>query len=114
MNLRPASLLLISCISVQSATAQSQLTFNSLNDFGDGTVQTFIAESNALISGVRLVVFGHGNAADVTVHIRDLLSDGSLDATILASGTLSSVGVPTDSADWRLIAFDAPFQFSLG
>ena len=102
------------CMLVQSASAQSQLAFDWLNDFGSGTTQTFVAESNASVSGIRLVVFGHGTAADISVHIRDLLSDGSLGSTTLASGTLSSVEIPTDAADWRLVAFDAPFHLSLG
>lgn len=97
-------------VSMQAASAQRQRIFDVLSDFGDGTTQTFTAESNDMILGVSLVVFGHGNAADTTIHIRDLLSDGSLDSEVLASGVLSAQDVPTDVAGWRFIAFDKPFE----
>ncbi|QDU57657.1 hypothetical protein [Aeoliella mucimassa] len=98
---------------LQSASAQSQLQFNLLSDFGDGTTQTFVSESNDTILAVRLVVFGHGNAADTTVEIRDLLPDGTLDSEILTSGMLLASDVPIDAPDWRTVVFDDPFEFTL-
>lgn len=102
------------CLAPNTLYGQSQIVHDYYNDWGDGTVQTFVAESNDSIAGVNLVVFGYGNAADVTVQIRDLLSDGTLDDPILATGVLQASEIPTDVPNWRFITFETPLPFSLG
>ena len=84
---------LIFCV---SATAQQQELVEFFNDYGDGTVQTFVSESDQTLFGVELSLLASGNGADVTVQIRDLLADGTLSDAVLASGVFPSDAIPQD------------------
>ena len=94
--------------------AQSQLQYDMINDFGNGTVQTFVAESSQSMTGVNLVLFAHGLGNDVTVYLRDLLPNGTLSPTVLATGVLDNVFVPSDTAGWRTVEFTSPLPMIVG
>ena len=96
-----------------SLRAQTQTTFNRLDDF-TGSVQTFITEQTGLLTGVSLVLFGHGVANDITVYLRALRPDGSLAPDLLATGFVPASAVSTTTAEWRFIPFDAPVSISAG
>ncbi len=111
---RRYSYFLLVAIGLQSPVwGQSQRDFSTLNDYGDETVQTFVAESTQAIAAVRLVIRAHGLGNDVTVHIRDLLPNGTLSPILLASGVLDNQ-LLTPSAAWQMIEFASPFQMVLG
>ena len=92
------------------AAAQSQTTYNRLDDLGDNTVQTFVTEQSASFGGVSLLLKGHGSGRDVTVQVRRLLYDGRLSTTVVAEGTLAASEISTSTPEWRYIQFDSPVQ----
>lgn len=98
----------------RSTFAQSQPGFDRLDDFGDGSVQTLIAEETGFYTGVSLVLFGHGTANDVTVHVRALESDGSLAPVMLATGFVPASVISTSTPEWHFIQFGSPVSISAG
>ena len=94
--------------------AQSQTSFNRLDDFGTGSVQTFITEESGFLTGVSLVLYGHGMANDVTVYVRALQSDGSLAPAPLATGFVPASAISTSTALWHFIPFTTPVNISAG
>jgi hypothetical protein len=106
-------LALFTLIQVQSARAQLQPEYTMLADYGDDSVQTFIAEQTGQITGVRLVVIARGDGADVTVRLYDHPGN-TLPATYRTQGVFAAAGIPAAQEAWLFIPFDNPQQVTVG
>src|SRR5205814_8939434 len=96
-----------------SASAQLQPEYTFLADYGDGSVQTFLAGETGSISGVRLVIRAHGHGADVTVRLYDNPND-ILPADFRTQGVLGAAAIPAERETWLLIPFDTPQLVTAG
>ena len=106
--------LLLLSFSKPNGLAQSQTAFDRLDDFGDGSVQTFIAEQTGVYHGVSLVLFAHGTGSDVMVQVRKRELDGSLAPGLLATGFVPASLISTSTPAWHFIVFDSPVNISAG
>jgi hypothetical protein len=106
-------LALVSATAALSASAQIQPEYTMLADYGDGSVQTFLASQTASIAGVRLVIRARGKGADVTVRLYDE-QNNSLPGTFRTQGVLTAAAIPSDQEAWLLVSFDTPQAVTAG
>ncbi len=96
------------------AHAQSQRLYDFVEDYGDGTGQTFVTKNTADIIGVRLVIQAFGDGNDVTVRLHELDPSGIPTAEVLTQGVLAASAILPDEPQWYFIGFDSPFPVSAG
>ena len=101
---------LVLCSAGLAATVdQSQMQCEDVNDWGDGTSQSFTAGCSDSLTGVKLRVRRRGGPRDLTVEIRRADATHLPVGPVLASGTLPGSAFIPESTGWYAVPLDTPF-----
>lgn len=99
---------------------QSALSNGSDLLSGDSNGQTFTAQSDRTLLGVRLMAQAKGWAGDyptgtaAAVRLRAMGTDGFPVMSPLAEGLIPRSDVPEDALEWVTVLFDQPYQQTPG
>ena len=89
---------------------QWQMQCENMNDWGDGTSQSFTAGRSDSLTAVKLQVRRRGGPRDLTVEIRRADATHLPVGPVLASGTLPGSAFVPEATGWYTVPLDTPFD----
>lgn len=107
-------ILCLSVVSIRAYTDQAQTNYDHFNDFGNGYGQSFVAGTQAFLTGINIVIQDNAHPGSFEMYLWKTDADGFTNGDPVAVGHLLKTEITSPEPHWYFVRFDAPYQQTLG